>query len=63
MGRKQSYIIINCPECGKRVREWADGRISFHIAIGSGGGGCDGQIKTTPSTRKPIREHPDNTTT
>jgi len=34
MGRKQSYRIVKCPRCRKRVRLWVDGRISVHMAIG-----------------------------
>ena len=31
MGRKQSYKIIICPVCNRKVRRWADGRISIHF--------------------------------
>lgn len=35
MGRKQSSKIITCPEplCGRRVRQWSDGRIEAHYFI------------------------------
>lgn len=32
MGRKQSFQHVTCGLCGKRVRQWGDGRVSVHCA-------------------------------